>query len=141
MMNFYASCRSLLLYPLGLFCIYYSHILLSLDYLVWFDIITEKKNTFFIYLLANHAFGGIVMAITGFILLFYLVYKAVSQLLKHQHMVPWLRIIILLWILLLSISLIYHSIFLYEISISLLFFSISIFFFFLISHYFMFSSK
>lgn len=141
MMSFYAIGRSLLLYPLGVCCIYYSHILLSLDYLVWFDVVTEKKNTFFIYLLANHAIGGIVMAITGFVLLFYLIFKAVSTLLTHQHMLPWLQMMILLWISLLSISLIYHSIFLYEISISLLFFCISIFFFFLISHHFMFSSK
>ena len=141
MVKFFSICRSLFLYPLGLLCIYYSHSLLSLNYLAWFDAVSEKENKLFIYLLANHALGGIFLAIIGFILLFYLAYIAAFTLLYHHHMIPWLRTVIVLWLLLLLVSLAYHSIFLYQISISLLFFSISIFFFLLIAHHFMFSSK
>ncbi|MBB6217096.1 hypothetical protein HNQ80_003202 [Anaerosolibacter carboniphilus] len=138
MVKRYPICRSLFLYLLGILCVYYSHILLSLDYLAWFAAITEKKNRLFIYLLANHAFGGVAMAVTGFVLLFYLAYTAASKLLYHRHIIPRLRMLILFWIFLLFASLIYHSIFLYQISISLLFFSISIFFFFLIARYLIF---
>lgn len=119
---------------LSILCNLTGHILLRLPT----NTLSNLSNTkTFIQNLANHAIAGIILALIGFMLLFYLVFLTAILLLCHWHYMKWvLRSFIILWIILLFISTLYHAVILYQILSYLFIFALTIFSLLLILNYF-----
>jgi hypothetical protein len=119
---------------LGILCSFFGYMLLRIPQNTWLIINPSFKS---IQTLANHRIAGIFLAFIGFILLYYLIFITANILLTHWSNLKWaLRVFTTLWIFLLFIATLYHSITLYHILGYIFIFSIIIFSFFLILNYF-----
>ncbi|QEK12555.1 hypothetical protein FQB35_09580 [Crassaminicella thermophila] len=125
-------------YILGILCSFIGQILLRLPASTWYTLSNTNKNyKIFIQSLANHAIAGIILAFIGFALLFYLIFITAILLLSHWNHIKWIfRIFIILWVILLCLSTLYHAVILYQILSYLFILALAIFSLLLILNYF-----